>query len=484
MRKLLLLCTMLLSGIGAWADFEQQYGNNTPWLKEGFVAPVQARGENWSIGMTQTSVVVSGNTVTVTFDWNGNSDGKSTCGLNILGVDLIDPETYEVIANEYKTGKDSWSSRPVYTLNNVENGNYILRYFVEEDGNGDALSKTGGRVIVSGADFGYTKPLAGFYRIKGQNTTKPYLSSTTKNGADLQVVATAEEAGTYYVETSEDKVYLLNYETGKYFYQSSCFTLGDTKEPVEFELDPDRTYNNVGDMPRYRIKISGIYMFNNNTDGIVHQSGTPNAVAEKFFTFEPVYQLPITIGNACYSTLFSPVVLTLPEGVDAYYVSSMTSSYVSMTKIENGVVPSNTAVILKGEAKPYKLSVSGCPSQIDSNKLAGTIADTYVPGPAYVLSAPNGKVGLYKAELNKGANGGTGTTHFKNNAGKAYLPASEVTSNSRFFLFDFGGNETGIEEIETGDVETVKNAVYDLSGRRVQKAERGLFIVNGKKVVF
>lgn len=84
MRKLLLLCTMLLSGIGAWADFEQQYGNTTPWLKEGFVAPVQARGEKWSIGMTQTSVAVSDNTVTVTFDWNGNSDGKSTCGLNVL----------------------------------------------------------------------------------------------------------------------------------------------------------------------------------------------------------------------------------------------------------------------------------------------------------------------------------------------------------------------------------------------------------------
>jgi hypothetical protein len=116
--------------------------------------------------------------------------------------------------------------------------------------------------------------------------------------------------------------------------------------------------------------------------------------------------------------------------------------------------------------------------------LDGSAVDTYVRGSAYVLANGANGVGLYKATLNKDENGNSGDSHFKNNAGKAYLPASEVTSNSRFFVFDFGGNETGIEEIENGSMETVKTAVYDLSGRRVQKAERGLFIVNGKKMVF
>jgi hypothetical protein len=150
------------------------------------------------------------------------------------------------------------------------------------------------------------------------------------------------------------------------------------------------------------------------------------------------------------------------------------------------VIPANTGVFVTGPANEkvvLSLSTSN-PTSPNDNLLDGSAVDTYVRGSAYVLANGANGVGLYKATLNKDEYGNSGESHFKNNAGKAYLPASEVTSNSRFFLSDFGGNETGIEEIETGDVETVKNAVYDLSGRRVQKAERGLFIVNGKKVVF
>ena len=55
------------------------------------------------------------------------------------------------------------------------------------------------------------------------------------------------------------------------------------------------------------------------------------------------------------------------------------------------------------------------------------------------------------------------------------------TFGVRFLAFDFG-NETSIDELksENGNVKTV---VYDLSGRCVQKAQRGVFIVNGKVVI-
>lgn len=239
MKKILLSFIMLFSVLGAWADFEQSYNGQTPWKKNGFISPVSARNDSWSVGMAQTPVKIEeAESVTVLFDWNGSAN----CGLNTLGVDLVDPETSEVVASDYKTGKDSWNPRPVYTLNNIKTGNYILRYFVEEDGYNDALSKTGGKTTVTGAEYFHEKTLPGFYRIKGQNTEKPYLASTTKNGADLQVVATAEEAGIYYVEDTDNNngqqnVYLLNYETGKYFYQSNCFTLGDNKEKVRLEIE-------------------------------------------------------------------------------------------------------------------------------------------------------------------------------------------------------------------------------------------------------
>ena len=41
---------------------------------------------------------------------------------------------------------------------------------------------------------------------------------------------------------------------------------------------------------------------------------------------------------------------------------------------------------------------------------------------------------------------------------------------------------TGIEEVKNGQW-TMDNAVYDLSGRRVQEPKRGLYILNGKKFI-
>ena len=44
-------------------------------------------------------------------------------------------------------------------------------------------------------------------------------------------------------------------------------------------------------------------------------------------------------------------------------------------------------------------------------------------------------------------------------------------------------DETGITETDNGKVKMENSNVYDLSGRRVQKAQKGIFIQNGKVVV-
>jgi hypothetical protein len=63
---------------------------------------------------------------------------------------------------------------------------------------------------------------------------------------------------------------------------------------------------------------------------------------------------------------------------------------------------------------------------------------------------------------------------------KAYLNVPANVAAARAIYLDFGG-ETGILETENGKV---KIEIYDLSGRRVQNAEKGIYIVNGKKVVY
>lgn len=216
-----------------------------------------------------------------------------------------------------------------------------------------------------------------------------------------------------------------------------------------------------------------------------------------------------TIGDVGYTTLYSPIPVIFNDQYNTntaeYYAitSETTGNTVSLTDMSEysswsdygDYIPANQGAILKGDPGIYTFSKIDPIADFDkawsdnNNKLSGSFTNTYVQGDAYVLSAPDGveSVGLYKALLNKDANGEAGTSHFKNNAGKAYLPASALTAEaaeSRFFLFGFGdGEETGITETENGNVKTENTEVYDLSGRRVQGAQKGIFIVNGKKVV-
>ena len=66
-------------------------------------------------------------------------------------------------------------------------------------------------------------------------------------------------------------------------------------------------------------------------------------------------------------------------------------------------------------------------------------------------------------------------------AGKAYLLATDVPANVRALDMVVDGGADGISAID--NAQSTGNAIFDLSGRRVAKAQKGIYIVNGKKVV-
>ena len=74
------------------------------------------------------------------------------------------------------------------------------------------------------------------------------------------------------------------------------------------------------------------------------------------------------------------------------------------------------------------------------------------------------------------APGGKGTAEFKN----IVLSAEEGTYFPNKDVVTVSFTETGISSVNT---EVQNAAAYDLQGRRVQKAENGVFIINGKKVL-
>ena len=108
------------------------------------------------------------------------------------------------------------------------------------------------------------------------------------------------------------------------------------------------------------------------------------------------------------------------------------------------------------------------------NDLIGAAEDTEAAG-KYILAKPEGKeAGFYKA------NGGT------IKAGKAYLMIRDGAADVKAFYFDFN-SETAIENIavdEENNTKVTTDGIYNLSGQRISKLQKGINIVNGKKVLF
>ena len=182
-----------------------------------------------------------------------------------------------------------------------------------------------------------------------------------------------------------------------------------------------------------------------------------------------------------YATMHLGYKVAIPNGVEAYIVSSIENGYAIMAEVE-GVIPAATPVILKnvGSVGSYDFTYSADKADaIDENLLEGSIVDRYVLENAYVLGIKDNKPGFYLAEMNQ-----LSATAFKNNANKAYLPASAVpvtAQGAANFSFRFEDGTTAIENVE---VENEVKAIYDLTGRRVEEiAAPGIYIVNGKKVL-
>ena len=99
--------------------------------------------------------------------------------------------------------------------------------------------------------------------------------------------------------------------------------------------------------------------------------------------------------------------------------------------------------------------------------LEGTLAPTYVAdGTYYGLSGNSFK------SINAG----------NVKAGKAILDAGWVTSSVKVFTFIFEDDATGIRTVETVSAEEAAQ-IFNLAGQKLSKMQKGINIVNGKKVL-
>jgi ubiquitin len=192
------------------------------------------------------------------------------------------------------------------------------------------------------------------------------------------------------------------------------------------------------------------------------------------------YDVTANLANGAYwATFYSNAGnYQAPDGTQVFAVTlNTTTAEITMTEIPNRIALSGKGVVMKQATESSSPSTTITMTKTETapdvdysgSSLTGTMTSITNPsyGNIYVLNNPEGGngVGFYKLQ----SDGTIG-------ANKAYL--TTAASAREFFLFD---EATGIEMPTVED--NADAVVYDLQGRRVAQPTKGLYIVNGKKVI-
>ena len=324
-------------------------------------------------------------------------------------------------------------------------------------------------------------PTEGLYCIKAAGTGNDvswYISY--KNNEDLFAasLAAGERVGAKHIwnfEAVEDGFKLKSCNLGKYATLENASSNGGSASKFEKKFESATKfvfYPQGGD--KFIIKDgNGNVVRTENGGAVNYWSGEVNE------TWQLVRVDHIEVSVNEFASICLPFAVEV-EGATAYAVeNTATKGYVVLA--EKADIAANEGAILAGNAVATLNIIDEATADWSANKLEGTTVDSYIAGDAYVLASGANGIGLYGAKLNKNEAGEEGTTHFKNNANKSYLPRS-TASGAAYYSFRFGEGTTGISEVK-GENGNVK-AIYDLTGRRIEAITApGIYIVNGKKVL-
>ena len=195
------------------------------------------------------------------------------------------------------------------------------------------------------------------------------------------------------------------------------------------------------------------------------------------FVIEKIYLIRKTVNTAVssvkYSTFSSsyPIDFSQTLGLTAY-IAKKSGDKIALTEVTK--VPADKAVILYADVDAttnYTLvTTDEATDDVSDNELK--VSDGTVSGSAgniYVLANKESGVGFYKLKSDATVP-----------AGKAYLEISALASAPKFFSIGKPGTTSINEKMMRNEGQDV---YYNLSGQRVAQPTKGIYIVNGKKVI-
>ncbi|MBQ7471477.1 MAG: hypothetical protein IJS97_03530 [Prevotella sp.] len=346
-------------------------------------------------------------------------------------------------------------------------------------------------------------PTSGYYRIKSVSA-ETYLKAT--NADQLNVGGTNSEVSTIVYLSGSSGTYTMQMQ-GKYIgiqANSAATHLVSGSTTNYFTVPTSDGVPQPGQVVIGGGATATDYMRVNSTDVVgVAMGGNPNGNSACYWTVEPATDATVSltaIGDNTYATTYLPFDVTVSGSdvtANAIVTSDVHAGFVVPTALADNKIPAGTPVILKGNSTSATSATLTINTGDAFSAISGTSAleGVYV-NTAFALDATDGEendctadyflgmldgtLGFYHSAIETPASSGNYTL----SANRAYLPASALPgAASRGFAIKWSDDVTSVRNAEF-IVNSPKNgAFYDLSGRRVQNPQHGLYIVNGKMVV-
>ena len=322
-----------------------------------------------------------------------------------------------------------------------------------------------------------------FYRLKNVASGN-YMNG---NDNDVKLLTDGSEAVTTIFYLGKDNT-LLAYKSGRYLdCNNKTYSAIGTVLKGEFGFAYGGPTENV-----VTYKNNGAWTFGAGDDGagLDRGTGTPNKNGYNW-TFEEVTWLPVAMNTTVgYATLYSPVELKLSYDRVKAYTGKIIGEKLAL--IEQTVVPANTGVVLELQAGA-EVKDGFVFLQVKENTVSDV--ESVLVG-SYAKSVKNANKNVYTLQCPDKTNPGEstgfylfngqdvngGTTYI--NGFRAWLELEPGTSAPA--MYGFGRDEEGGTTSIDNSQLAIDNApvIYDLTGRRVEKiVEKGIYIVNGKKVI-
>lgn len=307
------------------------------------------------------------------------------------------------------------------------------------------------------------------------NNTAASTQFVKDNGGDNPAVGSLDNASLWRLEDAgSGQFYVRNVKTGRYAQscsneQRESVNMGDSPVAYAVVEKADGVYGlTSADHANKEFSSSDCIGWNWDIDNnvVITYAAKYNDNKRSFWKFTE-YQ-PQAIGTSGYASYGNTTEDVIILGAQAYK-GTVGTSWLSLSEVSD--VPANNGVIIKGSL--YAVASTTASADMAGNSLLVSDGTVTSDGTSYALSTLNGtaEVGFYPV--------GNG---IKIPAGKAYLNLSGSSVKGFTFVFE-DETPTAIAEIENENLK-VESPIFNLAGQRLQKMQKGINIINGKKVLY